>query len=165
MLFSRFKATYNNVTETIIQECLKYAGQEAQPTPVTQQTQSPSAALVSSKKKLTWSSFLSSLSCSASSSCVNDETVSLESAIRKEVSLYASLPTLSQTEEDPLMWWRLHQSSFPNLSKLAKKFLCIQATSVPSERLFSAAGNIVTTKRNCLKPAKVNQLCFLAFNC
>ena len=38
------------------------------------------------------------------------------------------------------------------LSATAKKFLCICATSVSSERSFSTGGNIVTSKRNSLKP-------------
>ena len=47
------------------------------------------------------------------------------------------------------------------LSSLAQKFLCICATSVASERTFSTGGNIVTSKRNCLKPHVVDQLVFL----
>ena len=50
------------------------------------------------------------------------------------------------------------------LSSLAQKFLCICATSVASERTFSTGGNIVTSKRNCLKPHVVDQLVFLAQN-
>ena len=81
----------------------------------------------------------------------------------RELDLYASLPCISSAV-DPLVWWSQHQNTFPNLAILAKKYLCVQATSVASERLSSAAGNIVTTKRNYLKPSKVNMLCFLATN-
>ena len=39
--------------------------------------------------------------------------------------------------EDPLRWWQVkEQSGLSHLSKLAKKYLSIPATSVPSERLF-----------------------------
>lgn len=44
------------------------------------------------------------------------------------------------------------------------KYLCVSATSAPSERLFSTGGNIVTCTRSSLKPAKVNMLVFLAKN-
>ena len=50
------------------------------------------------------------------------------------------------------------------LSSLARKFLCICATSVASDHTFSIGGNIVTSKRNCLKPHTVDQLVFLAQN-
>ena len=39
-----------------------------------------------------------------------------------------------------------------------------QATSSPSERIFSASGNIVSCERSCLKHNMVNKLVFLAKN-
>ncbi len=49
-------------------------------------------------------------------------------------------------------------------AKLARKYLCIPATSSPSERHFSASGNIVTCQRSCHMPAVVDRLVFLARN-
>lgn len=65
---------------------------------------------------------------------------------------------------DPLAWWRDNQNRFPLLCKVARKYMCICAKSTPSERVFSAAGNIVTPLRSSLKPHKVNMLVFLARN-
>ncbi|XP_067930857.1 E3 SUMO-protein ligase ZBED1-like [Watersipora subatra] len=93
----------------------------------------------------------------------SDEDDNLTSNTDKEISLYASLPRLSM-KSDPLVWWREHRETFPYLAQLAQKYLSIQAMSVSSERVFSAAGNIVTNQRNCLKLAKVNMPCFLAAN-
>ncbi len=59
---------------------------------------------------------------------------------------------------NPLFWWRDNQSRYPLLSKVARKYMCICATSTPSERVFSVAGNIVTPMRSSLKPHKVNML-------
>ncbi|GBC18086.2 zinc finger BED domain-containing protein 1-like [Rhizophagus irregularis DAOM 181602=DAOM 197198] len=65
---------------------------------------------------------------------------------------------------DPLVWWRDHRSSYPILSKLARKYLSIPSTSVPSERLFSDAGNHVSAKRTRLAPDLVDRILFLKRN-
>ena len=44
------------------------------------------------------------------------------------------------------------------------QYLGVVATSVPSERLFSTAGNIVTAKRCALEPENVEKLVFLHDN-
>ena len=40
----------------------------------------------------------------------------------------------------------------------------ITVTSVPSERLFSSTGNLVSNKRSCLLPENVDKLLFLYEN-
>lgn len=67
-------------------------------------------------------------------------------------------------DDKPLDWWKENRRRFPLMANLAKKYLCVTATSTPSERVFSAAGNIITPLRSLLKPEKVNQLVFLAKN-
>ncbi|XDV26376.1 hypothetical protein PO909_030116 [Leuciscus waleckii] len=80
-----------------------------------------------------------------------------------ELSRYLQEEALDNSA-DPLMWWRDNESRFPLISKLARKYMCICATSTASERMFSTAGNIVTPVRCCLKPEKVNMLVFLSRN-
>ena len=58
----------------------------------------------------------------------------------------------------------LNKHILPNLAKLAQKYLGIVATSVPSECLFSVAGNIVRTKRATLLPENLDKLVFLHEN-
>ena len=82
-------------------------------------------------------------------------------AITLEIQPYFQMETLDP-EEDPLTWWRDTQMMFPHLSKLARKYLCIPATSSSSERVFSTSGNIVSCLRSTLKPDHVNRLVFLA---
>jgi len=61
-------------------------------------------------------------------------------------------------------WWKLRENKYPALAELAKQYLAIPATSVSSERCFSTAGNIVTSKRTCLLTKNVNMLIFLYQN-
>lgn len=80
-----------------------------------------------------------------------------------EVRRYLQEETLD-THSDPLVWWRSNHARYPLLSKVARKYMTICATTVPSERVFSAAGNTVTPFRAALKPEKVNMLVFLSTN-
>lgn len=93
----------------------------------------------------------------------DDQTLSPEQKAKKEIERYLHSPQ-PDTESNPLSWWKLQAPHYPGLSKIAQKYLCICATSEASERLFSVAGNVVTAKRSCLKPDKVNMLTFLANN-
>jgi len=63
-----------------------------------------------------------------------------------------------------LEWWKINEPRFPNLSQLAKAVIGIPATSTPSERLFSVAGNVVSKKRTCLNPENVDIILFLNKN-
>ena len=65
---------------------------------------------------------------------------------------------------DSLNWWFENKKRYPRLYILSLKYLCIPATSVASERVFSKGGEIVSAKRSCLKPKNVNQLIFLNKN-
>jgi hypothetical protein len=80
-----------------------------------------------------------------------------------ELSYYALLDPIS-LDNDPLEWWSKNKVMFPTLTQLARKYLSIPATSVPSERLFSDAGNHISAKRTRLSPDLVNKLLFLKRN-
>jgi hypothetical protein len=62
---------------------------------------------------------------------------------------------------ESLMMMMVELRKVERLILLAKQFLGVPATSAPSERIFSAAGNIITKKRNRLKPDISSVLVFL----
>ena len=80
--------------------------------------------------------------------------------IQKEIEIFLSEQRIS-LDSNPVKWWKDNHIRFPNMSKLARKYLCAPPTSVPSERLFSAAGNIYNAKRNRLLGEKCQQLLFI----
>lgn len=65
---------------------------------------------------------------------------------------------------DPLKWWESRKLTYPNLYAVAIKRLCIPATSVPCERIFSKAGQICTEKRSRLTSDKVSKTLFINHN-
>ena len=67
-------------------------------------------------------------------------------------------------ERQTLKWWKEMAFNYSILSKLAKHCLCVPATSVASERVFSTAGDIVTAQRACLSGDNINMLIFLTKN-
>ena len=68
-------------------------------------------------------------------------SVSLNELVLAELSRYKSEPVL-ELKEKPLEWWKSHHQSYiPPSSQHGT-----EATSLPSERLFSTAGNIVNAK-------------------
>ena len=65
---------------------------------------------------------------------------------------------------NPLDWWKLNSVRYPRLATLARRYLCVPGTSVPSERIFSAANLTVNRLRTRLTPEHVDTLIFLNKN-
>lgn len=70
----------------------------------------------------------------------------------------------SPIDMDPLVWWTGLAEEFPTLAVLARHYLCLPATSVPSERVFSCAGTTMNKLRATLCPGNVDALIFLQCN-
>ncbi len=92
---------------------------------------------------------------------------SLRVQIEQEVSAYLA------AEEDrgdghqhfnPLMWWKGHEAFYPNIARLALKYLAIPASTAPAERVFSVAKNILVKKRWRLLPERLEKCIFLRHN-
>jgi hypothetical protein len=83
--------------------------------------------------------------------------------VRVEFKCYLS--NKFDINSDPLEWWKCYgESRYPLTAGLAKILLAIPATSVPSERLFSTAGNLINAKRGCLSSDNVDTILFLNKN-
>jgi hypothetical protein len=79
---------------------------------------------------------------------VLSENVPLTLIVEDELKRFKSfrgIPLISQdsTFSCPLLWWKKNHKSYPNVWELAQRVLSIPATSAPSERVFSAAANVV----------------------
>ena len=68
---------------------------------------------------------------------------------RNEVNKYLAIPVESQ-DVNPCEWWKHHKTQYPILAKIARDYICIPATSVPSEQAFSKSGELISKKRNRL---------------
>ncbi|XP_076296265.1 E3 SUMO-protein ligase ZBED1-like [Lasioglossum baleicum] len=76
---------------------------------------------------------------------------------------YLDMP-YENIKSDPVTFWGIHGQTIPTLKKIFEKYLCVPATSVPSERIFSKAGQIMSDRRNRLSPKNLDYLIFLNCN-
>nr|CAI5851446.1 unnamed protein product [Callosobruchus analis] len=99
-----------------------------------------------SEQQSTSSSFLMTLSRRHTNARQEDNN-----AIETECWRYlttANAQDLEQYGENILQYWKDRETIFPWLYNLAKAILFIPATSTPSERVFSVAGQLLTAKRS-----------------
>jgi len=68
---------------------------------------------------------------------------------------------VSDPDADPLVEWASLNKLYPHVYEVALEYLGILATSVPSERLFSRAGQLITKERNRLSGQHVEQILFM----
>lgn len=100
--------------------------------------------------------------CNTTSATATSDTT-LRDIVQSELFRYKAEPSIA-VDQCPLHWWAAHQHIYPNLCKIAHKYLCVVATSVPSEQLFSTAGNVFSVKCSALLPENVEKLIFLHNN-
>ena len=68
-------------------------------------------------------------------------------------------------KRDPVTWWNAEGiRNFPKLFTMATKYLSIPATSVPSERLFSKTGQILSDRRTRLQPKYTDMMSVICSN-
>lgn len=67
-------------------------------------------------------------------------------------------------KQDPMDGWKLNSHRFPRIAELAKQYLCVPATSAPSERVFFTTGVVVNRLCTHLSPQHVDMIVFLCRN-
>ena len=65
---------------------------------------------------------------------------------------------------DCLKWWKTNKFVFPILAQLARNFLAIQATSAPTERVFSVASRLIKGTRASLDAEMAGKCLFVSQN-
>jgi hAT family C-terminal dimerisation region len=87
------------------------------------------------------------------------------STIEVELEKYLNtMPRPADPDADILAFWKSNVEMVPFLASFARSILCIPASSASSERVFSAAGNIVTHKRTRISASKAEELVYIHDN-
>jgi hypothetical protein len=80
-----------------------------------------------------------------------DEELKLACEYELKLFLHSNGLTLRKANKkeysDPLPWWNENASKYSILAPLAQLFLCIPASSAPSEQVWSQAARVLTVKR------------------
>ena len=100
---------------------------------------------------------------SALDKLLGEEMMISEPSLTTEFDKYLVEPP-SPRRESPLKWWKENYTRFKVVSYVARRLLCMPATTTSSERVFSTAGLTVNKLRSCLKPKNVDALIFLNKN-
>jgi hypothetical protein len=78
-----------------------------------------------------------------------DLEMQMDTNVTDELDNYLSLPR-DPAISNPLQWWKEHEQTFPNLSKLAYDLLAVPAMSSECERAFSRAGYSMDPRRTTM---------------
>ena len=92
------------------------------------------------------------------------EADDLLKVIQDELERYLKTAETNFRSDDPLLWWRNHESCFPTIAKLTRKYLSIPAFTAPAERVFSTAKNTVQKKRWRILSERLCRCIFLRQN-
>lgn len=87
---------------------------------------------------------------------------SISGEITSEYDRYLSLPMLA-SNSDVFEFWKANTFSFPILAAMAKDYLTVQASSVPSERAFSSGTDLVNPNRCSMGEKVIEMIQFLKF--
>ena len=150
--FSHLKFLEKEERDQILEEVKKEL-KEIEKKPLTATKEKESSTKEPPKKK---KRFLGHGLDSSDEDDLDDETDKTE----KELESYLSEKKL-KGDGDPLLWWNLHKDEYPNLARLARKYLAVQGTATPAERIMSRLGEILSKRRLAMKGELFSKIMFL----
>lgn len=89
---------------------------------------------------------------------INESDLS-DNEMPTDIKHYLNQPTVPLS--DVFKFWDTHGPIYPRFKKVVDPYLSMVTTSVPSEHLFSKAGQIMTESRNRLSGDHLNKFIFL----
>ena len=75
----------------------------------------------------------------------------------EEFRRYLSAPDCD-LDCNPLEWWKVNASSFPNLSRMARDYLAVPGTEASAEREFSSGRRLISDERGSLGPETIRAI-------
>jgi len=90
-------------------------------------------------------------------------TVDVNMDVTKQLQRFLDEPLLSR-QENSLEWWRSRTPVYPCLVPVVRERLCLVATSVSSENIFSSTGLVLNDRRKLLDSCEVRRRVFLNAN-
>lgn len=90
--------------------------------------------------------------------------IDLARRIDSEVHSYLNFDVRFSANDNALQFWKTHQHIFPYLAVLARNYLCVSASSVPVEQMFSSTGILLNQKRSSMAPCRANVVSFIHDN-
>jgi hypothetical protein len=75
-----------------------------------------------------------------------------------ELSLFRRLSVSLATCVDPLIWWRIHETQFPNVSFLVKQILGIPRSHIETKHVFNLVGVLIALRCYRLQVDNLDQI-------
>ena len=94
----------------------------------------------------------------------NDNESDIMIEIQNEIKLYFNSKIKVEEHTNPLDYFLEKQYALPYLTHIAKLVYSATASSVPSESLFSHTKDVITDRRNRLRPDLVEELMIISEN-
>jgi hypothetical protein len=81
-----------------------------------------------------------------------------------ELSLFKNLFITPVTCVDPLAWWRINETQFPNVNFLTKQILGIPRSQIETKHVFSLVGVLIALKHYRLQVDNLDQIITMVKN-
>ena len=92
-------------------------------------------------------------------------TTAVERQLEAQIRMYRAMERPAKADVPPILeWWNVNHAKIPLVANLARRYLCIPATSAPSERVFSTAGNNAMFSRYNLSTENIKRLVMIHEN-